>query len=110
MRVAVAVAVAAAIAFAAHSPRADDPGEIPLAVAVGAVVPIGPGPVRQVICDDVSVVQLLDTDEGPALKGLSPGQTLCSLVNAASVRVVYRVTVVGAPPGPPPPPPPGRSG
>jgi len=110
MRTAVFV-LAAALAVAAQPAHADDPGEVPVVLTVGAATPVGPAPVRQVICDDASVVQLLDTDQGPALKGVGPGTTLCSFVDALSMRRVYRVTVVAVPsPGPPPPPPPPPGG
>jgi len=100
------VAAAAAVWLAAGpgAARAAPPGEEALVVQAGAAVAVGPGPVRQVICDDPSVVRLVETPAGPALRGLAPGKTLCSLVDAASVRRYYRVTVVAAPrPGDPAP-------
>ncbi|HVP66753.1 MAG TPA: hypothetical protein VMT17_05765 [Anaeromyxobacteraceae bacterium] len=101
-------ALALALAVSATLPwvvaRGDDPGEVAVTIGVGDTLPIGPPPVRQVICDDGSVVALVDTLDGPALKGAAPGQTLCSFLDVQSVRRVYRVTVVGKPGAAPPPP------
>jgi len=108
MRLATSIALAGALALLGLSTRADDSGEIPLTVAVGAVAPI-PGPVRQVVCDDGALVEIVDTGQGPGFKGLKPGTTLCSLVDPVSYRRVYRVTVVASP-APPPPPPGGSPG
>jgi hypothetical protein len=88
---------AAALALAAPG-HAQAPGATALALQVGERAPVGPAPVRNVICDDPSVVRLVDTPAGPAFQGLAPGATTCSLVDAASVRRVYRVKVVAAPP------------
>ncbi len=77
--------------------RADDPGVIPLTVDVGQVVPLGPAPVRNLICDDPAVVAPVDSPEGTALRGKSVGTTLCSFTDALSVRRVTRVTVVQPP-------------
>jgi hypothetical protein len=96
--------VAAAVALAAgEGVRAQDPAEDVVALQVGEAAPVGPAPVRNVICDDPSVVRLEDGPTGPVLKGLSPGKTRCSLTDAVSVRRFYRVTVVAAPPGAPAP-------
>ena len=103
--VALALAVSAALPIPAA--RAQDPGEIALTLAVGDTAPVGPPPVRQVICDDGSVVAVVDTPQGPALQGTSPGQTLCSFLDVQSVRRVYRVTVLPRPGAAPPPPAPG---
>ena len=92
---------ALAAALAASPAGAADPGELQLAVEVGSAAPVGPAPVRNLICDDGSVVQAVDTAMGPALKGVRPGRTLCSFLDATSVRRVYRVTVVAPPPGGP---------
>jgi len=106
MRIATWSFAAGALAFAlltASKAAAADPGEIPLTVAVGALAPVGPGPVRQVICDDGGIVEIVDTDQGPAMRGLRPGKTVCSLIDAMSVRRVYRVTVASPPPASGPP-------
>jgi hypothetical protein len=98
----VAACAAAALA-ASEGVRAQDLAEKAVGLQVGEAAPVGPAPVRNVICDDPSVVRLEDGPTGPVLKGLSPGKTRCSLTDAASVRRFYRVTVVAAPPGSPAP-------
>jgi hypothetical protein len=98
-----AAAAALALAEPGASPRAQDPGEKVVALQVGEAAPVGPAPVRNVICDDPSVVRLEDGPTGPVLVGLAPGKTRCSLTDAMSVRRLYRVTVVAAPPGTPAP-------
>ncbi len=76
---------------------ADDPGVVPMTLAVGQTVPLGPAPVRNLICDDTAVVGPVDSTEGTALRGKSVGTTLCSFTDALSVRRVTRVTVVPSP-------------
>jgi hypothetical protein len=88
-------------ALAAGPAAAADPGERQLTVEVGSAAPVGPAPVRNLICDDGSVVAPVDTPMGTALEGRRPGTTLCSFTDATSVRRVYRVTVVPPPPGAP---------
>jgi hypothetical protein len=85
--------------LAALPSRAADPGGTPLTLRVGDSIAIGPAPVRQVICDDGSVVEVIETAQGPALRGRGPGSTVCSFVDALSFRQVYRVTVVEPPGG-----------
>jgi hypothetical protein len=102
-----AATAALALAAAGASVRAQAPAEEVVALQVGDAVPVGPAPVRNVICDDPSVVRLEDGPMGPVLRGLTPGKTRCSLTDAASVRRHYRVTVVAAPPGAPAPGPAG---
>jgi hypothetical protein len=75
---------------------ADDPGVIPLRIVEGESVPVGPGPVRTLICDDPSLVQPTEVDGVPAFRGIKVGTTLCSLTDVLSVRRIYRVVVVGA--------------
>jgi hypothetical protein len=75
---------------------ADDPGVIPLRIIEGESVPVGPGPVRTLICDDPSLVLPTEVDGVPAFRGVKVGTTLCSLTDVLSVRRIYRVVVVGA--------------
>jgi len=96
-KIPVAVAIAASIWAGASNTRADDPGIIPLELVVGQVTVVSSGPVRNLICDDPSLVQSVFTDAGPGLKGLSVGTTTCSLTDTLSMRRVYRVVVVAAP-------------
>ncbi len=88
------LAVSAAVALAAAgSARADDPAIVPVEIDVGGAAPIGPPPVRNLVCDDASIVAPVDVGGAPALKGLRPGTTLCSFVDTLSVRRVYRIVV-----------------
>lgn len=85
--------LAATVLLCAASARADDPGIVPLELVVGEPVVVSQGPVRGLLCDDGSLVEATEVKGLPALVGRRPGRTLCSLTNAVSLRVVYRVTV-----------------
>ncbi len=50
-------------------------------------------PARDPICDDVKVVNFVDTTDGLAFKGISPGTTLCSVESLNRLRRIFRVTV-----------------
>jgi hypothetical protein len=93
-----ALAALATLLAASPAAGADDPGVLKMEIAVGQSAPIGPPPVRNLICDDGSVVAPVETDGGPALKALRTGTTLCSFTDSLSVRRTYRV-VVKAPGG-----------
>ncbi len=86
------VALAALIA-AAPARGGDDPGVLKMEITVGGSAPIGPPPVRNLICDDASIVSPVEADGGPALKALRAGTTLCSFTDSLSVRRTYRVVV-----------------
>ncbi len=91
------VAVAAAfLLLPAVASAADDPGVIPMRIVEGEAAPVGPGPVRNLICDDPSLVQPVQVDGAPALRAVRVGTTLCSLTDALSIRRTYRVVVVAA--------------
>jgi hypothetical protein len=95
----VAVVLAAgAIGLAGPASGADDPGVVPFELEVGEVKRISAGPVRELICDDGSLVAPAFRDDGVVLKGLRAGTTLCSYRDVASIRTVLRVVVV-VPPG-----------
>jgi len=84
---------AAAVLVAVAPARADDPAATVVTLQVGEATPVGPAPVRQLICDDGNVVEVVDAGTGPALRARAPGTTLCSFVDSLSVRRVYRITV-----------------
>ena len=92
--VVIAALVAAALVLPGKADAADDPGVIPLRIVVGEVAPLGPGPVRNLVCDDAGLVQPTDAGGSPGLRGVHPGTTLCSVTDALSVRRTYRVRVV----------------
>lgn len=94
--VALITLAAASVLVAGSAVAADDPGVIPLQVAVGEVAPLGPGPVRSLVCDDASLVQPTDVGGSPGLRGVRAGTTLCSVTDALSIRRTYRVVVVEA--------------
>jgi len=56
-------------------------------------------PVRNPICDDLKVVDVVDTPDGLAFKGIAPGKTLCSVASGAAMsgstgsRRVFVITV-----------------
>jgi hypothetical protein len=86
--------VLAAAALLIGTPaRADDPAVIPIDVLVGESVPIGPPPIRNLVCDDASLVKPVEVGGAPALRGLAPGTTLCSYTDSLSVRRTCRITV-----------------
>jgi len=50
-------------------------------------------PVSSPICDDLKVVDVVDTPDGLGFKGISIGTTLCSVQSANGLRRVFRITV-----------------
>jgi hypothetical protein len=82
---------------------ADPPaqGDVPVSIVlgVGEARPVGSsaelmGPARSPICDDLKVVNVVSTPEGPAFKGVSPGKTLCSVAaGAVGPRQLFEITV-----------------
>jgi len=81
--------------------RSDDlqkPKSYPVELQVGEIFHVCiPGliicPAREPICDDLKVVDVIDTPDGLAFKGISPGTTLCSVASLNGIRVVFRVIV-----------------
>jgi hypothetical protein len=105
------VLVAGCLALGAPA-RADDPAVVQVRLAVGETVPLGPAPVRNLICDDASLIDVVDTPAGAGLRGKAAGATLCSFTDATSIRKTCRVTIVAAGPdgGQKTPPAPGYGG
>ena len=98
------LAFAMITAFASSGHTADQPppeyaGPYPVSLKVGEIFVVAKnvaiaGPVRSPICDDLKIVDVVDTPDGLAFKGISPGKTLCSV--AAGVegpRRVFSITV-----------------
>lgn len=56
-------------------------------------------PARSPICDDLKVVEVVDTPDGMGFKGIARGSTLCSAMGGTSwggglgFRRVFRITV-----------------
>ncbi len=68
-------------------------GEIPLDLRVGEKTSLCPCPVSGIVCDDASLVKIVDEPTGQSLQGVKPGTTLCGLQGPNGIRRVYRVTV-----------------
>ena len=86
-----AVILAFAAPAAAQAPAG--PGEVPLEVKVGERASLCPCPVRALICDDPSLVKLVEDASGQFLEGLKEGSTVCSVTTPTAARRIFRVTV-----------------
>jgi len=75
------------------------PGPYPIELKVGEIFIISKStdivtPVITPICDDLKIVDVVDTPDGVAFKGISPGKTLCSVrAGAGGHRRVFSITV-----------------
>src|SRR3989304_10281285 len=88
--------------FCNHAQTADAPtqypGPYPVELKVGEVIIVSKSfdivpPVITPICDDLKVVDVVDTPNGPAFKGITPGKTLCSVrAGAGGHRRVFSIT------------------
>lgn len=67
-------------------------------VEVGRTVLVSPGPIRDLHCDDGTLVEPVATPEGTAFRGLRAGRTACAFTNPVPVRVLVELEVVPAPP------------
>lgn len=88
----------------ADTPPPQFPGPYPVDLKVGDIFIVSKSieivsPVRNPICDDLKVVNVVDTPDGLAFKGISPGKTLCSVASGAAMsgstgsRRVFVITV-----------------
>ncbi len=50
-------------------------------------------PVRVPICDDTTIITVVDTPDGLGFKGIAPGTTHCSVRPSAGPRRLFRITV-----------------
>ena len=97
-RLALAAALGAAGLALAQQPPAPEPmRELALQVRVGERVSVCPCPVSGLICDDASLVRIVETPEAVYLEGVKAGSTLCGLLGPNRIRRTYRVTVVEPP-------------
>ena len=85
-------------AQSADPPPPQFPGAYPVALKVGEIFIISKSigivsPVRFPICDDLKVVDVVDTPDGLAFKGITPGKTLCSVSGGVGPRRVFAITV-----------------
>lgn len=81
------------VAGLAAAQAAPPSGEIPLELRVGEKTSLCPCPVSGIVCDDATLVKVLDEPDGQSLQGVKAGTTLCGLRGPNGVRRVYRVTV-----------------
>lgn len=88
----------------AETPPPQFPGPYPVDLKVGEIFIVSKSveivrPVRYPICDDLKVVNVVDTPDGLAFKGMAPGKTLCSVASGATMsggtgaRRVFAITV-----------------
>lgn len=88
----------------ADPPPTQFPGPYPVDLKIGEPFIISKSieivnPVRFPICDDLKVVDVIDTPDGLAFKGIGPGKTLCSVASGATMaggvgpRRVFAITV-----------------
>lgn len=87
------LALLAALAAAGGALAQEAARGTPLDLEVGERKSLCPCPVSQLICDDPSLVRLVESQAGQSLEGVKPGTTLCSLQGPNRVRRTYRVTV-----------------
>jgi hypothetical protein len=78
---------------AALGQQAAKPAEIPLVLELGASGSICPCPVSGLVCDDPSLVEVVQSETDVSLRGVKVGTTLCSVRDAVGIRRFYRVTV-----------------
>ncbi len=90
--------------YAADAPPPQYPGPYPVDLKVGELFVVATSvdivkPVRLPLCDDLKVVDVVDTPDGLAFKGIAPGITRCSVSSGASMsggfgaRRVFEITV-----------------
>jgi hypothetical protein len=82
----------------AWDPKSDEP--YPVELGVGEIFKVCKSgviycPATAVICDDLKIVEVVDTPDGMGFKAIAPGTTLCSARGGAitSPRRVFRITV-----------------
>lgn len=87
--------------FTGHA-QAEDPLKMesyPVELRVGEVFQVCKSgkvicPVKATVCDDSTIVELVDTPDGLGIRGTSPGGTLCSTgSNITNHRPLFRITV-----------------
>lgn len=92
------------IAWSADTPPTQYPGAYPVELRVGEIFIVSKSieiviPVGSPICDDLNVVNVVDTPDGLAFKGIAPGKTLCSVASGSGraggfgPRRVFSITV-----------------
>jgi hypothetical protein len=85
-------------AHTAEAPPPQYPGPYPVDLKVGEILRVcNTGeilcPVAHRICDDLKVVDVVDTPDGLGFRGIAPGTTLCAASGAEGPRRVFRINV-----------------
>ena len=106
MRVMIAIVVGMLIVVitAGHvkgwEPKSDEP--YPVELRIGEIFYVCKSgviycPAAAAICDDLKIVEVVDTPDGMGFKGIAPGSTLCSARGGglSLPRRVFRITVRG---------------
>jgi hypothetical protein len=88
----------AGIAHTADAPPPQYPGPYPVELTVGEIFRVcNTGeilcPVVYRICDDLKVVDVVDTPDGLGFQGIAPGTTLCAASGIEGPRRVFRINV-----------------
>ncbi len=96
-RLALAAALGAAGLALAQPPPPEPMQELTLQLKVGERASLCPCPVSGLICDDPSLVRIVEAPEAVYLEGVKAGSTLCGLIGPNRIRRTYRVTVVELP-------------
>jgi hypothetical protein len=84
----------------AWDPKSDEP--YPVELRVGEIFKVCKSgviycPAGAAICDDLKIVEVVDTPDGMGFKAIAPGATLCSAKGSGMTlpRRVFRITVRG---------------
>ncbi len=93
MRTVALIALLAASPGPGGDPTLDERFVSDLALEVGQVRIVTPGPVSRVLCDQGGLVEVVTRQDGNGFRGLAPGATTCSLTTADGVRRTVRVVV-----------------
>jgi hypothetical protein len=93
-----ALTALADLAHTADAPPPQYPGPYPVELTVGEIFRVcNTGeilcPVVYRICDDLRVVDIVDTPDGLGFQGIAPGATLCAASGIEGPRRVFRITV-----------------
>jgi hypothetical protein len=93
-----ALTALAGLAHTADAPPPQYPGPYPVELTVGEIFRVcNTGeiicPVIYRICDDLTVVDVVDTPDGLGFRGIGPGTTLCAASGSEGLRRVFRINV-----------------
>ncbi len=88
------------LAYSADPPPPQYQGPYQVVLKVGEIFILSKNvdiirPITSPICDDLRIVNVVETPDGLAFKGISPGKTLCSVSTSSVIykRRVFSITV-----------------